>query len=126
MQFVGILVGRGDQFAAAAEDERRSRAPDLELGKETRKSRIFDDNGEDALAFLIDIDRSRKCERRTRADRMINDVKPLRAVGAHAGLEPGTVGDKEIGRLETASLEFDVARNHLIFVDPALADMVSL
>ena len=80
MQLVGVLVGRCDQFAAAVEDEGRSGASDLELREETRKPRVFDDDGKDALTLLVDVDRSGKGDRRTLADRMVEDPEPLRTL----------------------------------------------
>ena len=124
MQFVGLLVGRRDQLAAAVEDKRGSGASDLELGKKMREPGIFDDDREDALPLLINVDRTRKRDRRTLPDRMVEDLEPLRSLGPHAGLEPGLVDDAKIGRHELALFEFDVAWNHRIFVDPALAGMI--
>ena len=57
---------------------------------------------------------------------MVEDPEPLRAFRLHGGLEPVLFGDAKIGRLKVALLEFDVAGDHQIFVDPALAGMVGL
>src|ERR1700726_2529113 len=89
-----------------------------------REPGIFDDDGEDALPLLINVDRTCKRDRRTLPDRMVHPLEPLRSFGPHAGLEPSLVDDAEIGWHELALFEFDVARNHRIFVDPALAGMI--
>src|SRR5690348_1740460 len=109
MQFVGVLVGRGDQLAAVIEDERGARAPDLELGQETGEPRILYHDRKNALALLVNVDRSRKRNRWTRADRMVSHSEPLRAFRVHAGAEPVLVDHAEITRLEAAGVELDIA-----------------
>src|SRR5450432_4772867 len=89
-----------------------------------REPGIFNDDREDTLPLLINVDRARKRDRGTLPDRMLQHLEPLRSLGPHAGLEPSLVDDAEIGWHELALFEFDVARNHRIFVDPALAGMI--
>jgi len=55
---------------------------------------------------------------------MVQHLEPLRSLGPHAGLEPGLVDDAKVAGYELALFELDVARNHRIFVDPALAGMI--
>src|ERR1700739_3552735 len=124
MHFVGLLIWRRNQLATVVEDEGGAGAPNLELGKKIREPAIFDDDGEDTLPLLIDIDRACECDRWTLPDRMVKGLEPLRSPGPHRGLEPGLVGDMEIGRHELALFEFDISRNDRIFVDPTLAGMI--
>src|SRR5437764_10787089 len=108
MQFVGVLIRRGHEFASAIEDECGSGMPDLELRQKTREPRVFDDNGKNALPLLIDVDWTGKCDRRLFAGRMVADLEPLGLLGLDSSLEPGPLGDPEIGRLESAIGAFDV------------------
>src|SRR3954469_17303287 len=124
MQFVGIVVRRRNELSGTVEDERCSSAPDFELSEEPREPGIFDDYRKHALPLLIDVDRTRKSNGRTLADRMVRLPEPFGILGLDSGLEPIRLGDAEVGRLETTIGEFDIPRHHIIFVDPALTGMI--
>ncbi len=70
---------------------------------------IFDDDREDALPLLVNIDRTRKRDRRTLPDRMVQHLEPLRSLGPHAGLEPGLVDDAKVAGYELALFELDIS-----------------
>src|SRR4051812_17714915 len=106
MKLVGILVRRSDQFAAAIDDEGGPGAPDLELRQEARESGVFDDDGQNALPLLINVDRARIGNRWPLAGWMVQHPEPLRPVRCEPGLEPGPIGEAEIGRLEATIGEF--------------------
>ena len=124
MQFVGVLVWSRDQLTVAVEDERGAGASDLELREEMRQPCVFDHDRQHALAFLIHIDGTRERDRRTLADWMVDHPGPLRSPGLHPVRKPCLVHDAKIRWHKLAGLEFDVARNDRVFVDPALAWMI--
>jgi hypothetical protein len=124
MQLVGVLVGRGNQFSAVVEDKSGPGTSHFKLRQEMSKPGVFDDDGKDALTFLVDVDRAGERDRPALADRMVDHSRPSRPVGLDRSLEPGLVDDAEVCWRELAGLEFDVAGDDGIFIDPALTRMV--
>jgi hypothetical protein len=117
---VGVRIGRGDRASAAAEDERGAGLADRKLRQKLREPRVLDDDGKYALAFLVDIDRADKGDRRTQAHGMRGDLEPARLVARDAFLVPFLIGDDEIGAFEATLLELDVIDDHLVGVDAPL------
>ena len=126
VHFVGVRIRRCDHRAVAAEDERRTGLSYRQLRQELRQARVFDDDGEHTLAFLIDVDRAGISDRRTQTDRKRTYLEPARLVFDNALLVPFLIGDLVIGVFEPALLKFDVADNDTIFVDAAFDDAVDL
>src|SRR4029077_9301455 len=117
---VGGPIGRGDFASAAGAGETRGALAARKLRQKLREPRVFDDDGKYALAFLVDIDRADKGDRRTQADRVRGDLEPARLVARDAFLVPFLIGDDEIRAFEAALLELNVVDDHLVGVDAPL------
>src|SRR6516164_101183 len=89
-----------------------------------RKSGVFDDDRKNALTLLVNIDRSRIGDRWTLPNWMVENLEPLRPLGGDTSLEPRLVADPKVGRLEATALEFNIAWDHLVFVDAALTGVI--
>ena len=101
--------------AVAAKNESRAGLADRELRQELGEAGIFDDDGEHALTFLVDVDRSGKGDRRPRSHRMDRDVEPARLVGGNRRAKPFLFGHRIVGIFEAPLLELDIADHHLVF-----------
>ena len=98
MQFVGGLVRSRNELSAPIKYEGGSRASRLQLCQEMNKASVFDYHRKDTLTLVVDVDRSRKRDRRTCPDRMVKDLEPLGTIRARAGFEPGLVAYGSVPR----------------------------
>ena len=120
VDLVGLRIRCGDGAAVAVEDERGAGFSDLELRQKPRQPRVFDENGKNAFALCIDVDRAGKGDRGTRADGVIGDIEPARIFGLDAVAVPILLEDGVGGVLEPAAFELDVAHDGFVLIDPAL------
>src|SRR5579859_2832991 len=97
MDLVGIGIGRRDDAAVAPQNEGCTRLSNREVREKLGEPRVFDDDCENALAFLVHIDWTRIGDRRTRSNRMNQYVEPARFVGLRSAAIPFLIGDNVVG-----------------------------
>src|SRR6266849_3645928 len=123
---VSIPIRRRDNRAVPIENEGGSRLSDSELRQKLRQPRILNNDAENALTFLIDVDRARERDRGPLADRMGRDIEPLGIFGLHTAPKPFLIGDRIGGVFKAAVFELDIARYHFVLVDTAPKSAVHL
>src|SRR5258706_14006720 len=107
-----------------AEDKGCTRLSHRQLREELRQPRIFDDDCQNSLAFLVHVNWAGVSDGRAQSDWICSDFKPARLVVFYTFAIPLLIGDKVISIFVTALLELDITANHLILIDAAFANDV--
>jgi len=120
VQFIGLGIRCGDRAAIAVENESASRFADRKLGEKIRYACKLDDDGENAHALLIDIDRACKRDRRPFAPGMCAQLEPLLVIGLACLAIPFLLGDDVAGFRKAPLPKFDVEARVFVPIDAHL------
>src|SRR5258708_34599202 len=122
--YTASRIGRGGYGSATAEDKGCTRLSHRQLREELRQPRIFDDDCQSALAFLVHVNWAGVSDGRAQSDWICSDFKPARLVVFYPFAIPLLIGDQVISIFEPALLELDISDNHLILIDAAFENAV--